>query len=102
VWDLLLLDMSLAGPSGVELIRQIRGEKRNLPILILSVHNEDEYTVRTIRAGAAGYLCKDGASQQLLGAIRKVAAGGRFISPELASELALDLILRDRQLSRTR
>jgi len=94
-WDLLLLDMSMPGRSGVELIKQIRTEKPRLPILVLSMYKDGEYAVRTIRAGAAGYLCKDSASQQLLDAIRAVAAGGRFISPELAADLAFGLILRD-------
>jgi len=94
-WDLLLLDMSMPGRNGVELIKQIKREKPRLPILILSMHKEGEYAVRTIRAGASGYLCKDSASQQLLSAIRKVAAGGRFISPEVAADLAFNLILHD-------
>jgi len=94
-WDLLLLDMSMPGRSGVELIKQIKTEKPGLPILVLSMHKEGEYAVRTIRAGAAGYLCKDSASQQLLKAVRAVAAGGRFISPEIAADLAFGLILRD-------
>lgn len=94
-WDLLLLDMSMPGRSGIELIKQIKEEKPCLPILILSMHKENEYAVRTIRAGAAGYLCKDSASQQLLHAIRKVAAGGNFISTEAAGELAIGLILQD-------
>jgi len=93
--DLLLLDMSMPGRSGIELIRQIRAEKPRLPILVLSMHKESEYAVRSIRAGAAGYLCKDSASQQLLKAIREVAAGGRFISPEVAADLAFGMILRD-------
>ena len=94
-WDMLLLDMSMPGKSGVELIRQIKAEKPLLPILVLSMHKEDEYAVRTIRAGASGYLCKDSASQQLLSAIRKVAGGGHFISPEIAGDLAVGLILHD-------
>ena len=97
-WDLLLLDMSMPGRSGVELIRQIRTEKPRLPILVLSMHKEGEYAVRSIRAGAAGYLCKDSASQQLLSAIRAVAAGGRFIGPELAADLAFTMIQRDDRL----
>lgn len=96
-WDLLLLDISMPGRGGVELIRQIRAEKPHLPVLVLSMHKESEYAVRTIRAGAAGYLCKDSASLQLLSAIRAVAAGGRFISPEVASELAFGMILREDQ-----
>ncbi|MDP1613129.1 MAG: response regulator transcription factor [Sulfuritalea sp.] len=93
--DLLLLDMSMPGRSGVELIRQIKTEKPRLPILVLSMHKESEYAVRSIRAGAAGYLCKDSASQQLLTAIRAVAGGGRFISPEVAADLAFSLIQHD-------
>lgn len=94
-WDLLLLDMSMPGRSGVDLIKQIRSEAPRLPILVLSMHKEDEYAVRSIRAGASGYLCKDSASKQLLTAIRTVAAGGRFISPEVATDLAFGLILHD-------
>ncbi|PRC94294.1 response regulator [Solimicrobium silvestre] len=93
--DLLLLDMTMPGRSGVELIKQIKAEKPKLPILVLSMHKEGEYAVRTIRAGAAGYLCKDSASQQLLSAIRAVSSGGRFISPEVAADLAFGLILGD-------
>jgi len=96
-YDLLLLDMSMPGRSGIELIKQIRTEKPLLPILILSMHKEAEYAVRSIRAGAAGYLCKSSASQQLLTAIREVAARGRFISSELASDLAFASIRRDGQ-----
>ncbi|MBC7919414.1 MAG: response regulator transcription factor [Rhodoferax sp.] len=100
-WDLLLLDMSMPGRSGVELIKQIKSEKPQLPILVLSMHKEDEYAVRSIRAGASGYLCKDSASQQLLRAIRTVASGGRFISAEVATDLAFNLILREDQLPHT-
>ena len=94
-WDLLLLDMAMPGRSGVDLIKQIKAEKPRLPILVLSMHKESEYAVRSIRAGAAGYLCKDSASEQLLNAIREVAAGGRFIGPDVASDLAFNLIQRD-------
>ena len=100
-WDVLLLDMSMPGRSGVELIKQIKIEKPALPILVLSMHKEEEYTIRTLRAGAAGYLCKDSASQLLLDAIRKVAAGGHFISPEVAGDLAFGLIVQDERLPHT-
>lgn len=100
-WDVLLLDMSMPGRCGVDLIKQIKIELPQLPILVLSMHKEEEYTIRTIRAGAAGYLCKDSASQLLLNAIRKVAAGGHFISPEVASELAFGLIRQDQRLPHT-
>jgi DNA-binding NarL/FixJ family response regulator len=88
-FDLLLLDMSMPGRSGIELIKQVRSEKPRLKILILSMHEENQYAVRAIRAGAAGYLTKESASRQLLEAIRKVASGGAFISAEVAQQLAL-------------
>ena len=88
-FDLLLLDMSMPGKSGIELIRQVRAERPKLRILILSMHEEHQYAVRAIRAGAAGYLTKESASRQLVEAIRKVASGGAFISSEVAQQLAL-------------
>ena len=88
-FDLLLLDMSMPGRSGIELIKQVRSEKPKLRILVLSMHEEHQYAVRAIRAGAAGYLTKESASQQLVDAIRKVAGGGAFISAEVAQQLAL-------------
>lgn len=88
-FDLLLLDMSMPGKSGIELIKQVRAEKPKLRILILSMHEEHQYAVRAIRAGAAGYLTKESASRQLVEAIRKVATGGAFISAEVAQQLAL-------------
>ena len=88
-FDVLLLDMSMPGKSGIELIQQVYAEKPRLRILVLSMHEEHQYAVRVIRAGAAGYLTKESASRQLADAIRKVAAGGAFISAEVAQQLAL-------------
>lgn len=88
-FDLLLLDMSMPGKSGIELIKQVRAEKPKLRILVLSMHEEHQYAVRAIRAGAAGYLTKESATRQLVEAIRKVASGGAFISAEVAQQLAL-------------
>ena len=88
-FEVLLLDMSMPGRSGIELIKQVRGEKPKLRILVLSMHQEQQYAVRAIRAGAAGYLTKDSASAQLVSAIRKVAAGGAFITDAVAQQLAL-------------
>ena len=88
-FDVLLLDMSMPGKSGIELIKQVYAEKPKLRILVLSMHEEHQYAVRAIRAGAAGYLTKESASRQLVDAIRKVAAGGAFISAEVAQQLAL-------------
>ena len=89
-FDVLLLDMSMPGKSGVELIKQVKAEKPKLRILILTMHEEHQYAVRAIRAGASGYLTKEGASAQLVTAIRKVASGGAYISAEVAEQLALN------------
>jgi DNA-binding NarL/FixJ family response regulator len=87
--DVLLVDLSMPGRSGVELIKQAKAERPKLRVLVLSMHAERQYAVRAIRAGASGYLTKDSATTQLVAAIRKVAGGGAFISAEVAEELAL-------------
>lgn len=89
-FDLLLLDLSMPGRSGVDLIRQIKDEAPKLPMLILTMHEEEQYAVRTIRAGARGYLTKESAGTQLVVAIRKVASGRPYISEEVAEQLAMD------------
>ena len=88
-FDVLLLDISMPGRSGIELIRQINSEKPALRILVLSMHEEEQYAVRAIRAGASGYLTKETAAAQLLSALRKIASGGVFITPAVAEQLAL-------------
>ena len=88
-FDVLLLDMSMPGKSGIELIKQVKSEKPKLRILVLTMHEEHQYAIRAIRAGASGYLTKESASRQLLEALRKVASGGAFISSEVAEQLAL-------------
>ncbi|NDP41591.1 MAG: response regulator transcription factor [Aromatoleum sp.] len=87
-FDVLLLDMSMPGKGGTELIKQVKSEKSKLRILVLSMHAEHQYAVRAIKSGASGYLTKDSASTQLVSAIRKVAGGGAFISAEVAEQLA--------------
>src|SRR5213593_1952088 len=82
-FDVLLLDLSMPGKSGMELIKQVKNEKPKLRILVLSMHEEHQYAVRAIRAGASGYLTKESASAQLVTAIRRVAGGGAFISAEV-------------------
>jgi len=89
-FDVLLLDMSMPGKSGIELIKLVRAEKPKLRILVLSMHEEHQYAVRAIKSGASGYLTKESASTQLVSAIRKVASGGAFISAEVAEALALN------------
>jgi DNA-binding NarL/FixJ family response regulator len=86
----LLLDMSMPGRSGVDLIKLVKAEKPRLRVLVLSMHQEHQYAVRAIKAGASGYLTKESAATQLVTALRKVAAGGAFISAEVAEQLALD------------
>jgi DNA-binding NarL/FixJ family response regulator len=91
-FDLLVLDLSMPGRSGMELIRQIRGEKPRLRMLVLSMHQEQQYAVRAIKSGANGYLNKESAPDQLALAIRKIAAGGAYITPEVAEQLAMGVM----------
>lgn len=88
-FDVLMLDLSMPGRSGMELIRQVHAERPRLRILVLSMHQELQYAVRSIKAGASGYLTKESAPDQLEQAIRKVASGGAFVSAEVAQQLAL-------------
>ncbi len=87
-FDVIVLDMSMPGRSGLELIRQIKEEQPQARILVLSMHQEEQYAVRALKSGASGYLNKDSAPDHLVGAIRKVASGGAFISPNIAEQLA--------------
>jgi len=88
-FDILVLDLSMPGRSGMELIKLVRAEKPKLRILVLSMHQELQYAVRAIKSGASGYLTKESAPGQLEQAIRKIAAGGAFVTPEVAEQLAL-------------
>ncbi|MBI2315625.1 MAG: response regulator transcription factor [Betaproteobacteria bacterium] len=86
--DLLLLDISLPGKNGIEILKLVKKEFPKLPVLVLSMYPEDQYAVRAIRAGAGGYLTKQSAADQLVTAIRRVAGGRKYITPELAEALA--------------
>lgn len=88
-FDVLVLDLSMPGRSGMELIKLVKAEKPKLRILVLSMHQETQYAVRAIKAGASGYLTKESAPALLEPAIRKVAGGGAYISAEVAEQLAL-------------
>ena len=90
--DVLVLDLNMPAPSGLDLIKSARAEHEGLPILVLSAHPEDQYAVRVVRAGAAGYLTKDAAEAELVAAVRRVAGGQRYLTPVLAEALldALD------------
>ena len=86
--DVLVLDISLPGGNGIELLGEIRRERPRLPVLILTVFSEEQYAVRAIKAGAAGFLTKESAPDKLVLAVRKVAGGGRWVSAELGETLA--------------
>jgi DNA-binding NarL/FixJ family response regulator len=88
-FDLLLLDLSMPGRSGMELIRLVKIEKPRVRILVLSMHQETQYAVRAIKSGASGYLTKESASAELEQALRKIAAGGAYVSADVAQQLAL-------------
>lgn len=90
--DLLLLDMVMPGVSGVDLIERIKAYRGDLPILVLSMHNEPQVAFRAIKAGAAGFISKDSEPEVMLEAIRKVAGGGKYMDAELAERLAFDAI----------
>jgi two-component system, NarL family, invasion response regulator UvrY len=86
--DVLLLDISMPDRNGIEILKQARKEFPKLAVLMLSMHREDQYAIRSLKAGAAGYLNKQSAPDELVNAIRQVAAGRKYISPSLAQELA--------------
>lgn len=89
VWDVALLDIALPGKSGLDLLKELRVEWPKLPVLVLSAHPEDQFAVRVLKAGAGGYMTKESAPEELAKAIRKILAGGRYVSPALAEKLAL-------------
>jgi two-component system invasion response regulator UvrY len=87
-WSAVVLDINLPGASGMDLLSRIHKERPSLPVLVLTVYSEEQYAVRAIKAGAAGFLTKESAPDKLIEAVRKVAAGGRYVSAELAEALA--------------
>lgn len=88
--DLLLLDLTMPGISGISLISRIRGQHESLPILVLSMHNELQVAKRVFQAGASGFITKGSPQETLIAAIRKVAAGGRFVDPVLAEQMMFE------------
>ncbi len=97
-YDLILLDISLPGRSGLDVLKQLKCTKPEVPILILSVHPEEQYALRSLRAGASGYLTKQSAPDELIGAIRKVAKGRKYITSSIAEKLAFELEVDVRKL----
>ena len=99
--DMVLLDISMPGKSGLDLLKQLKSEHSKLPILILSVYPEEQYAVRFIKAGASGYLTKESAAEKLAEAIRKIAAGGKYASTAIIEKLAFDFSDSDKPLHET-
>ncbi len=91
VWDLVILDITMPGRSGLDLLRDLKQLQPELPVLVLSMHPEDQYAKRVLRSGAAGYMNKETAPKELVTAIRKILDGGRYVSAALAEKLASDL-----------
>ena len=87
-WDVVVLDITMPGRSGLEVLREIKKSKPRLPVLVLSMHPEGQFAVRVLKRGASGYMTKESAPAELVGAIKKVLAGGRYVSPSLAEKLA--------------
>ena len=91
LYDLILLDISMPGQNGLQTLKLIKKHNKNIPVLMLSMHSEEQYAMRTIKAGASGYMTKETASHQLVTAIRKINGGRKFISKEVAELLTTDL-----------
>jgi len=90
-WDVVVLDLSLPGRGGVDALRDIKRLRPKVPVLVLSMHAEEHYAMRALRAGASGYVNKEGAAEELAGAVRKVLTGGTHVSARLAETLAKNL-----------
>ncbi len=90
-WDVLVLDIAMAGRSGFDILPELQPRRTNQAILVLSMHAEDQYARRVLKAGASGYLTKESAPDELIQAIRKVVTGGKYVSPTLAEQLALEI-----------
>ena len=97
-WDVVITDLSMPGRSGLDALHQLKQLQPKLPVLILSIHPEEQYAIRVLKAGAAGYLSKDAASEELVGAIQRVLLGKKYISPSVAEKLASTLDLDDERL----
>jgi len=93
-WDLVIMDLSMPGRAGSGVVQELRQHRPRLPVLVLSMHPEDQYAVRMFRSGANGYLTKAGAPTELLVAVRKILSGGNYVSEAVADQLALEIKVR--------
>ena len=87
-WDVVILDLSLPDRSGFQLLAELKREQPELPVIVLSMHADDEYAIRAVRGGAAGYVTKESAPEELVVALRKVMRGGKYMTPALAEKVA--------------
>jgi len=87
-WDVVVLDINMPGRNGLEVLKELKQERPRLPVLVLSVHPEEQYGIRVLKAGAAGFMNKESAPEELVTAIRKVIRGGKYLTPTLAERLA--------------
>jgi two-component system invasion response regulator UvrY len=90
-WDVVVLDITMPGRSGLEVMRGIKKLRPKLPVLVLSIHPENQFAVRVLKLGAAGYMTKESAAEELVGAVKKLLAGSRYVSASLAETLAINL-----------
>ena len=90
-WDIVILDITMPGRSGLDVLRELKQKYPKLPVLVLSIHPEDQYAVRALKTGAAGYLTKESAPEELVKAIRRILNRGKYVSTSLAERLAFDL-----------
>ena len=90
-WDVVVLDINMPGRNGLEVLKELKQERPGLPVLVLSVHPEEQYGIRVLKAGAAGYMNKESAPEELVTAIRKVIRGGKYLTPTLAERLAFQV-----------
>ena len=90
-WDVVVLDINMPGRNGLEVLKELKQQRPNLPVLVLSVHPEEQYGIRVLRSGASGYMNKESAPEELVNAIRKVIRGGKYLTPTLAERLAFQV-----------
>jgi two-component system invasion response regulator UvrY len=91
-WDIVILDITMPGRSGLDVLKELKHVRPKIPVLVLSIHPEEQYAVRVLKLAGAGYMTKESAPDELVKAVRKVLRGGKYVSPSLAEKLAFDLV----------
>lgn len=91
-WDIVILDITMPGRSGLDVLKELKHVRPKIPVLVLSIHPEEQYAVRVLKLAGAGYMTKESAPEELVKAVRKVLRGGKYVSPSLAEKLAFDLV----------